>query len=123
MKSALVPLAVCLLAVACSASKTDPNGNVPADNTRKNDRDRGGTATPTDQAENDADRGITQKIRQAVMADGSLSVNAKNAKIITQNGAVTLRGPVKSADEKTKIGQLATANGAKSVDNQLEVAN
>ena len=44
----------------------------------------------------------------AVMADGSLSFTAKNVKIITQNGKVTLRGPVNSADERNAIVRRAT---------------
>ena len=56
------------------------------------------------------------------MKDGGLSMTAKNIKMITADGLVTLRGPVKTAEEKTKIDQLATsaAPGAK-IDNQLEV--
>jgi len=69
------------------------------------------------------DLGITQKIRQAVVKDDALSMTAKNAKIITVDGVVTLRGPVKSDKEKTEIGALAQAvTGVKRVDNQLEIA-
>ena len=64
----------------------------------------------------------TQAIRQALMKDSELSTTAKNVKIITENGQVTLRGPVKNSQEKAKIDQLArsAAGGAKIVD-QLEV--
>lgn len=80
--------------------------------------------TTGDQSENEADRTITQNIRRAVTADDSLSTNAKNVKIITNNGMVTLRGPVKSEKEKAEIEAKAKqVAGVKSVDNQLEVAS
>ena len=94
-----------------------------ADNTERNVRDRDSkTLTPMDQSENKADRTITQRIRKAVVADHSLSTNAKNVKIITNNGVVTLRGPVKSEHEKTKIvAKAQQAAGVTKVDDQLEV--
>jgi osmotically-inducible protein OsmY len=110
------------------ASASDSQGatvaKVPADNTDKNERDRdGNTLTPGDQAENDIDRTITQKVRQAVVAKDGLSMNAKNVKIITANGIVTLRGPVKTASEKADIAAMAQGTaGVTRVDNQLEVA-
>ena len=93
------------------------------DNTATNERDRSGeTQTSGDQSNSSADLKITQAIRQALMKDGELSMTAKNIKIITDNGQVTLRGPVKNAQEKAKIDQLArsAAGGAKIVD-QLDV--
>ena len=95
-----------------------------ADNTGKNVRDRDGkTLTPMDQSENKADLTVTQNIRKAVVDDDGLSTTAKNVKIITANGVVTLRGPVKSAAEKASIEEKArkVAPEAK-VQNQLEVA-
>lgn len=96
-----------------------------ADNTDRNERDRADTAlTPGDQGESEADRGITQQVRQSVMKEDGLSMNAKNVKIITNNGTVTLRGPVESANEKASIGRLAqSATGVKQVDNQLEIVS
>lgn len=92
-----------------------------ATNTRTNDRDRHGALTPMDQG-GGKDRDITAAIRRAVMADGSLSFNAKNVKIITINGKVTLRGPVKSDAERSTIEAKAkAAPGVGEVDNQLEV--
>jgi osmotically-inducible protein OsmY len=98
---------------------------VPADNSGRNERDRNdATKTAGDQAENEADRTISQNIRQAVIADDAVSTNGKNVKIITVDGTVTLRGPVKSEKEKTNIGAKAQQiAGVKSVDNQLEIAN
>jgi hyperosmotically inducible periplasmic protein len=95
------------------------------DNTGKNERDRGdATKTPGDQAENEADRTITQNIRQAITSDDSLSTNAQNVKIISNDGNVTLRGPVKSEKEKQEIEAKAKqVAGVKRVDNQLEVTS
>jgi len=97
---------------------------VAADNTKVNRRDSEGTApTPIDQGNNSSDLKTTQEIRKAVVGDGSLSFTAKNVKIITTNGKVTLRGPVSSAEEREKIAAYARkAAGAANVDNQLEVA-
>jgi osmotically-inducible protein OsmY len=94
-----------------------------ADNTKRNARDAdGNTLTPMDQGENEADRTITQQIRKAVVSHDQLSTNAKNVKIITQDGVVTLRGPVKSAEEKATIATVAQkTGGVKRVDNQLEI--
>src|ERR1700693_839742 len=82
--------------------------DIPADNSGKNVRDRqGATQTPGDQSNAKADMAITQAIRKAVVADKCLSTNAHNVKIITTNGAVTLRGPVNSAAEKSSIAEKA----------------
>lgn len=102
----------------------DDTSAVPADNTKKNERDRDPAAlTPGDQGESEADRTITQNIRRAVVGKDGLSLTAKNVKIITRDGITTLRGPVKSEQEKAEIGALAQGvEGVKRVDNQLEVA-
>ena len=99
------------------------NKKSDADNSAKNERDRDQkTLTPGDQSGTPEDRKLTQSIRQAVMKDKSLTMTAKNVKIITAQGKVTLRGPVNSAEEKTKINDLAkAAAGQVPVDNQLEV--
>ncbi|MDB6021806.1 MAG: osmy [Pedosphaera sp.] len=97
--------------------------NAGPDNTARNVRDRStNMLTPGDQGESAADIETTQKIRQAVVKDPALSTTAKNIKIITANGKVTLRGPVNSAEEKQAIEAIAqsTAGGA-TVDDQLEV--
>ena len=96
-----------------------------ADNTALNQRDRSGeTATSGDQSNSSGDLKITQAIRQALMKDGELSSTAKNIKVITANGQVTLRGPVNNAQEKAKVDQIARSagGGAKIVD-QLDVKN
>lgn len=94
------------------------------DNTGKNVRDRDDkTLTPADQSSNEADVELTRRIREAVVADKSLSTNAHNVKIITVDGVVTLRGPVSSAQERAKIAETAQKlAGTKQVENQLEVA-
>ena len=98
---------------------------VAPDNSGRNERDRNdATKTPGDQSESEADRTISQNIRKAVTADDSLSTNGKNVKIITVDGVVTLRGPVKSEAEKTNIESKAKQiAGVKNVENQLEIAN
>jgi osmotically-inducible protein OsmY len=97
----------------------------PADNSGKNVRDRKDEAvTSGDQSNTQSDLNITQEIRKAVMADKELSMNAHNVKIITANGVVTLRGPVKSAEEKASVGAKAQhAAGVTHVDNQIEIAS
>jgi len=93
----------------------------PADNSGRNQREDGTKLTPMDQGENEADRTITASIRAAVMDREELSTNAKNVKIITSDGKVTLRGPVTDQRERTTIGGIATSQpGVRQVDNQLE---
>jgi hyperosmotically inducible periplasmic protein len=109
---------------AGAADKTaaTPSQTAP-DNTGRNVRDRGGdTVTPGDQSNNKADLNLTQQLRKAIMADKSLSTNAKNVKIITANGVVTLRGPVNTPQEKATIEAKAqSVAGANNVDSQLEI--
>jgi len=95
---------------------------VEPNNTGVNARDRNGDAkTPLDQNENKTDIGITADIRKRVV-DTKMSTDAHNVKIITQDGRVTLRGPVKSADEKKSIEEIARGvAGDTNVDSQLEV--
>jgi osmotically-inducible protein OsmY len=113
---------LCLALTACEVNNTTHTTTPNADNTARNVRDRGPTMTPGEQSETEADRTMTQKIRQALMDDDSLSTNAKNVKIMTVNGVVTLRGPVNSERERNEIGKKAKAvNGVKTVDNQIEI--
>ena len=121
MKQTLLALG-CLSALSLAAFATD-NEKVKPDNTAKNERDRSSeTKTSGDQSNSSADLKITQAIRRALMKDRELSTTAKNIKVVTANGQVTLRGPVKSAQEKAKIGQLAkSAAGGAQIDDQLEV--
>jgi hyperosmotically inducible protein len=74
------------------------------DNTRVNKRDRDAAeATADRQKENRGDLDLTKNIRRSIMDDKSLSTYAHNVKVIAQNGTVTLKGPVKSEDEKNSI--------------------
>lgn len=123
-------LAACLiltpyLAIAATVPAVTEKPTVQAgdaSNTGINKRDRDDkTLTPMDQMNNESDLKITQEIRQALMKD-EFSMDAKNIKVITRNGAVTLRGPVKTAAELEKISALVKGMpGIKSIDNQLQV--
>lgn len=78
--------------------------------------------TADQQSNSASDREITQKIRKAIVADKSLSTYAHNVKIITTNGAVTLKGPVKSEDEKQEVAaKAAEIVDASKIENQLSV--
>jgi hyperosmotically inducible periplasmic protein len=120
MKRTLLVLA-CLSTVSVAAMAADDK--TKPDNTAINERDRSReTQTSGDQSNSSADLKTTQAIRQALMKDSELSTTAKNIKIITNNGQVTLRGPVKNAQEKAKIDQLArSAAGGAKIDDQLDV--
>jgi len=93
------------------------------DNTGRNVRDRDETTkTPMDQGNSAADRDITAHIRKEIVSNDGLSTNAHNVKIVTAEGIVTLRGPVKSAQEKAWVAAAAhRAPGVRRVDNQLEI--
>jgi hyperosmotically inducible periplasmic protein len=107
-----------------SAQQDNSASQVPADNTKVNQRDRN-QAEPTadQQKENSTDRQLAQQIRRAVVKDKSLSSSAHNVKIIAQNGSVTLKGPVKSEQEKQAIeAKAAEIAGAGKVNSELQVA-
>jgi hyperosmotically inducible protein len=117
-----IGLLACSLTLTGAAVAQDSSPTKP-DNTKVNKRDRDPAATTADQQKgNLTDRELTQKIRKAVIADKSLSTYAHNVKIISQNGSVTLKGPVKSDDEKksivAKAGEIA---GSDKVTDELSV--
>jgi hyperosmotically inducible protein len=119
-------LAVAFLLGAAWALPVRAQSDAPTkpDNTTVNKRDRSpGEATADQQKMNAADRTLTAKIRSDVMADKSLSTYAHNVKIISQNGTVTLKGPVRSNSEVESIVSKATASagGSDKVVNQLSV--
>lgn len=95
----------------------------PADNTKVNQRDKNVNEPTADQQKNSlSDRDITQQIRRAIMKDKSLSTYAHNVKIITQNGQVTLKGPVRSDDEKRAIeGKATEIAGENKVTSELDI--
>lgn len=99
------------------------DAQAPADNTKTNQRDQNPNEATADQQKNNrSDQDITQQIRQAIMKDKSLSTYAHNVKIITQDGQVTLKGPVRSEDEKKAIEAKATEiAGENKVTDELDV--
>lgn len=114
LASALLGASLCL---PVSAFSDEPRRN---DNTGKN-RVEAPTADQTSNAKSDVN--ITAEIRRAIMKDNTLSTSAHNVKIIVESGLVTLKGPVKNADEKMRV--CAKANevvGATNVKNQIEIA-
>lgn len=118
----LVFALICGLASACGNSGSGNPTNT-ATNTEVNRRDSTyATKTPLDQNENSKDIAITAEIRKRIV-DSSMSVDATNSKIVTQDGKVTLRGPVATAEEKGRIDTIAKeVAGPDNVDNQLDVS-
>jgi hyperosmotically inducible protein len=118
----IAPLVV-LLAM-WSSSVRNANAQTPADNTRANKRDRAKGAVTVDQQRNNAtDRDLTRKIRRALMQDKTLSTDAHNVKVIAQGGQVTLKGPVRSDDERNIVESKAIeVAGAVHVSNEMSVA-
>jgi hyperosmotically inducible protein len=114
-------LIFCLSLAAVPIPQYQDNQQTAPDNTKKNKDQNSPTADQ--QKVNPADRAITQKIRKAVHDDTNLSAYAHNIKIITQDGKVTLRGPVRSEDEKNNLpAKAVTVAGQENVTNQLEIA-
>ena len=110
-----------LAVAALTLSFIVPSFAQQPDNTGANKGSQG-TATADQQKENAADRDLAKKIRQSLVEDKSLSTYGHNVKVIVRNGEVTLKGPVKSEDEKAAIETQATAiAGAGKVTNQLDV--
>jgi hyperosmotically inducible periplasmic protein len=115
----------CLLmgtGVLAAAQDNSPQPAAP-DNTKVNERDKDKSQPTADQQkDNRSDRDITQQIRQSVMKDKALSTYAHNVKIISQNGMVTLKGPVRSDDEKHSVeAKAAEVVGQDKVTSELEV--
>ena len=116
-------LAVLLTLASTAAVAQEPSAAPAADNTKVNERDRSNAQPTADQQkENRPDRDIARDIRRSIAQDKSLSSYAHNIKIISQNGVVTLKGPVRSEDEKSAIeAKAAEIVGREKVTNQLEV--
>jgi len=114
-----------LLGVGVLTHAQEPNNQAPpaSDNTKTNQRDRSANEPTADQQrDNRSDRDITQQIRRAIMNDKSLSTYAHNVKVITQQGQVTLKGPVQSEDEKKSIeAKAAEVVGENKVSSELNV--
>jgi hyperosmotically inducible protein len=124
MRNIQLILPVLFLSSLALHAQTPDSGPIKPDNTAVNKRDTNpGEATADQQKMNAADRDMTAKIRKWVMADKSLSTYAHNVKIISQDGTVTLKGPVRSDLEVKSLVAKATAvtgTGDKVV-NQLSV--
>jgi len=128
MRHFIETLQVCILASSLAGTCVLANGQdstapPAADNTKTNQRDKN-KAEPTadQQKENQSDRELTQQIRPAIVQDKSLSTYAHNVKIISEDGMVTLKGPVRSDEEKTAVQNKASEIAGKDkVTSQLEV--
>jgi osmotically-inducible protein OsmY len=94
------------------------------DNTKTNQRDRSKTQPTADQAKNKTtDLQMMQQIRKSIMEDKTLSTYAHNVKIVAQDGKVTLKGPVRTDEEKTTVVKLATdVAGSGNVTDEITVA-
>ena len=110
--------------MAAPQPRQDPGQQSAPDNSKTNKRDRDKSSPTADrQKMNPTDRDLAKRIRSAITDDKSLSTYAHNIKIIAQDGKVTLKGPVRSEEEKNAIETKATeVAGAGNVVNQLEVA-
>jgi osmotically-inducible protein OsmY len=116
--SALAVVGALLNPLVSTASQT------ASDNTKVNKQDRNpGAATADQQKENTSDREIASRIRRALMDDKGLSTYAHNVKVIAQEGQVTLKGPVRTEEEKQSVEAKATeVAGAGRVTNQISIA-
>jgi osmotically-inducible protein OsmY len=106
------------------AGAQDTQSNAPPDNTKINQRDRSADSPTADQQKmNPSDRETTKQIRQAIEKDKSISAYGHNIKIVTENGMVTLKGPVRSEEDKRAIeAKAAEVAGPDKVADQLEIA-
>lgn len=108
----LAVLLLLALFVPAWAQDTSANPQSRGDNSKVNQRDQSASEPTADQQkENPSDRQLTKEIRKSLINDKSLSTYAHNVKVIAENGKVTLKGPVRSQDEKatvlSKAGQVA----------------
>ncbi len=109
-------LAVCLLTMPLAAQSTKP------DNTKVNQRDRDNAKPTADDQKGRSDTEITRQIRRAIVADKDLSTYAHNVKIITKNGHVTLRGPVRSdAEKQTVEAKAVEVAGKEHVKSEIQI--
>jgi hyperosmotically inducible protein len=116
-------LSIAFCAASLAVAQT-PDPATQPDNTKTNQRDRDPSQATADQQKNDrSDRMLTKSIRRSIMADKSLSTNAHNLKIISQNGTVTVKGPVNSDDERRAViaKAVAVAGSADKVTDQISV--
>ena len=109
------------IALRAQDQSSSPSSTAP-DNSARN-KDHSTTATADQQSAHKSDTDITRDIRRSIVSDKSLSTYAHNVKIITQNGAVTLKGPVNSAEEKQTIAAKAAevVGGSDKVTDQITI--
>jgi hyperosmotically inducible protein len=114
---------LCCLGLPFAANAQDQSKpNCTAKEPDNTSRNKAHDTTADQQKENQSDRMVTKNIRHAIVSDKSLSTYAHNVKIITQNGAVTLKGPVRSEDEKQAVEAKAReAGGGATITNELTV--
>jgi hyperosmotically inducible protein len=118
-------MAVWLSSIGLLGARQPGSTRQAPDNTKTNQRDRSQNEPTADQQkENQSDRELAAKVRQAIVKDKSLSTNAHNVKIIVQDGIVTLKGPVRSEDEKRAVEEKAAeaAGGADKIKSELDVS-
>ena len=123
MQLLAVPALLSVLVIprfAVGQDQSTPSAATSPDNSANN---KTHMTSADQQSESTSDRLLTQKIRKSIIADKSLSMYGHNVKIITKDGAVTLKGPVHTDEEKQNIGALAAqaAGGPDKVTNQLTV--
>ena len=109
--------------VSVWAQETPPHPTTAGDSSKVNQRDQN-TAEPTadQQKENRSDLEITKEIRRSLTKDKSLSTYAHNVKVIAQNGKVTLKGPVRSDDEKSAVmAKAAQVAGETNINDEMTV--
>jgi osmotically-inducible protein OsmY len=112
-----------MFAVGASTIMVQAQDEPKPDNTKVNQRDRSANQPTADQQKNNvSDRDLTKQIRRKIVQDKSLSTYGHNVKVISQNGMVTLRGPVHSEEEKRAIENHAVeVAGHDRVKNEIEV--
>lgn len=131
MKSSACTTLIAVMAALPLAAMAAPQATPPAatstghaaDNTAVNARDRSGDTPTSSSQSNDAnDVKLAAAVRRALTKDSSLSTLAHNVKLMASGGSVTLRGPVKSEDEKSRVESIArSVAGVSQVTNELEI--
>jgi hyperosmotically inducible periplasmic protein len=121
----IVSTTACFMVSMTSMTIAIAQDTPKADNTAQNKgATRRSAVTAQKQGNSKSDIAVLAELRKTVVADRDLSMDAKNVKILYHRGLATLRGPVDSEEEKTKVYELIKAsNGVTSVKNLLTVAH
>ena len=110
-----------LAGLVCGYAASGAAQEAPAPDNTKTNQQMDNTADK--QSNNASDIELTKNVRRALMNDKSLSTYAHNVKVISQNGQVTLKGPVRSEDEKQAVeAKAAEVAGKNNVVSELTVA-